>query len=162
MRALRRFLAVFTTVALLTLLAASTALGGDTKAKSIYAEKACPGISALNPTCLVTTSTLRILRGATFHYLDFPAGLFGPNGSPMLITTADAKNIREGTANGVCHFSSATFTGHCEFAGGTGSLAGLHMNVLVARINTIPTFSLIGTYYFSHGHGDDNDESDDD
>jgi hypothetical protein len=154
MRAIRRFLAVFTTVALLTLLAASSALAGDTKEKSVYAEKACPGIGPTNPTCLVTTSTLRILRGATFHYLNFPS-LFGPDGSPMLLTTADAKNIREGTADGICHFNGATFTGHCEFAGGTGSLAGLHMNVLVARINTIPTFSLIGTYWFSHGNTDD-------
>jgi hypothetical protein len=157
MRSVRRFLAVLAAAALLTILASSSALGGDTKAKSVYFEKICPGIGPANPTCLVTTSTLRILRGATFHYLNFPS-LFGPNGSPMLITTADANNIREGTANGVCHFNAATFTGHCEFAGGTGSLAGLHMDVIVVGINKVPTFTLTGTYYFSHGDGDEGDD----
>jgi hypothetical protein len=51
--------------------------------------------------------------------------------------------------------------GHCEFTSGTGSLAGFHMNTVVRFIGAGPTFSLTGTYWFSHGHGGD-DENDDD
>ena len=32
------------------------------------------------------------------------------------------------------------------------------MDVIVVGINAIPTFTLTGTYYFSHGDGDEGDD----
>jgi hypothetical protein len=32
------------------------------------------------------------------------------------------------------------------------------MDVIVVGINSIPTFTLTGTYYFSHGNGNDSDD----
>lgn len=151
MRLLRHFLAVAVAVAI-TILAGSSALGSSVK--SIYAEKTCTTI-VTTATCIVTTSTLKILRGATWRYLDNRAGLGLPIGSPMLITTAYTGG-RAGTANGICHFIAPT--GHCEYAGGTGSLRGFHANFAVLFIGPGPVLSLTGTYWFDRGHHEDDQD----
>jgi hypothetical protein len=146
LRSIRLFVAVAIAVALLAVLAASSALAAETK--SLYLVKTCTFTPTV--TCLVTTSTLKILRGSTFHYLG-PASL-GTTGSPMLITTAN--RVRKGTASGVCHFSGTT--GHCVFTSGTGSLAGFHADLNVLSIGGAD-FSLTGTYWFDRHHDDNND-----
>ena len=148
MRSVGRSLSVIGIVIALTVLAGSSALAAWPK--SVYLVKNCAGGV---PPCLVTSSTLKVLRGTTFNYLA-PA-LLGTTGSPMLITTPDTRGVRSGTADGLCHFYMALGTGHCEFAGGTGSLSGFHMNVAVLFIGGGPNFSLTGTYWFDRGNGDD-------
>jgi hypothetical protein len=71
------------------------------------------------------------------------------------------KNVRrdrahEGTASGVCHFDSATKSGHCEFTSGTGSLAGFHANLAGVALGG-NDYSLAGPYWFAHGHENDAD-----
>ena len=154
MRSLRHILAVAAAVALLITLTTSSALGSSIK--SIYAEKTCTTI-ATTSTCIVTTSTLKVLLGATWRYLDGRAGLGLPIGSPMLITTA-YEGGRSGTANGVCHFIAPA--GHCEYAGGTGSLRGFHANFAVLFIGPGPVLSLTGTYWFDRSNGDDDEDED--
>ena len=148
MRSLRRFLTVGTVVALLTIFASSSALG--THAKDIYAEKECSALMATH-SCIVSFSTLRTLRGADWHYQDLSRLALEP-GSPMLLTTADTKGIRAGTATGVCHFVAPA--GHCEWSGGTGSLRGFHANFIVGVAGPA-LLSLTGTYWFERGGGDD-------
>jgi hypothetical protein len=151
MQSIRRIVALAPTVALLTVLAASSALGNDNDAKSLHLVKTCPTFDT-DHSCLVTTSTLKLLRGATFHYLD-AANLGLEAGSPMLITTASATKDH-GTANGVCHFNDATGVGHCEFTSGTESLSGFHANLAVLYIGGAD-FSLTGTYWFTEENEDD-------
>jgi hypothetical protein len=133
-------------------LSAPAALGSS--AKSIYAEKICPTILTTH-SCTVSISTLRTLRGADWHYNDY-ASLGLPAGSPMLITTADTRGVRAGTAAGVCHFVAPA--GHCEFSSGTGSPRGFNANFAVLFIHAgPPTLSLTGVYWFDRGNGDEND-----
>ena len=115
----------------------------EDKTKQLSLVKTC---DEKEPTCVVSTSTLEVLLGSTFNYLDI-ANLEGPAGSPMLITTA-VKD--EGTANGVCHFDSATKSGHCEFTGGTGTLAGFHANLAGVALGG-NDYSLAGPYWFAQG-----------
>jgi hypothetical protein len=156
MRSFRHFLVVVTAVALLMILAASSALGAETKAKSLYLVKNCATFATAS-TCVITSSSLKILRGSTLHYLE--PGNLTLAGTPMLLTTANTRGIRKGTANGFCQLNFGTGVGHCSFTSGTGSLAGFHMDTTVLHIDSGPNWSLTGTYYFSHGSGDDNDDN---
>jgi len=152
MGSLRHLIAV-AAAAFVMILAASAASGSSTK--SIYAEKICPTVLTTH-SCTVTVSTLRTLRGADWHYNDY-ASLGLAAGSPMLVTTADTRGIRGGTASGVCHFIAPA--GQCEFNSGTGSLRGFHANFAVLFIHGAPpTLSLTGTYWFDRGNGDDDDQ----
>ena len=149
MRSLRHLLAVAAAVALLMTLATSSALGAHPK--SIYAEKDCTNLLPTSHSCIVTFSTLKVLRGADWHYQDLSRLALEP-GSPMLLTTADSKGIRAGTAVGVCHFVAPA--GHCEWDGGTGSLRGFHARFIVGVVSAT-VLSLTGTYWFDRGEDDE-------
>jgi hypothetical protein len=151
MRSLRHVVAVGAVVAILTVLASSTAMGSHPK--SIYAEKDCANL-ATTQSCVVSFSTLRTLRGADWHYQDLSRLALEP-GSPMLLTTADTNGIRPGTATGVCHFVAPA--GHCEWSGGTGSLRGFHANFVVGIVGP-GLLSLTGTYWFERGNGAEDED----
>ena len=71
MRLLRHFLAVAVAVALLTVLAASSALAAETK--TVYGLKDCntsPSPPAPGGFCLITKSSFKILQGAKVYYTD--------------------------------------------------------------------------------------------
>jgi len=56
-----------------------------------------------------------------------------------------------GTATGHCTLSWTTGLGTCTFAGGAGTLAGLHANFAVTTdLNTF-VFTWTGTYHFEGG-----------
>lgn len=143
-RLIRSFVAVVAATALLTVLAATSALASEHKTLSLV--KRC---SDTSPTCVVITSTFKLLLGSTFIYLA-PQNL-DTTGSPMLLQTGPGK--RPGIANGICHFYATTGTGHCEFAGGQGSLRGFHANLAGAWLGG-SDFSLAGPYWFDRHHND--------
>jgi hypothetical protein len=134
MRSLRHVLTV-STLALLMLLAASSAFASGSNSLSLV--KTCPNFGVTHA-CVVTSSNVAILLGGTFHYLD--AASLGTSGSPMLLVTAAGT----GTASGKCQFDDATGMGHC--------LAGIHINAQVLFTGVSgggPNFSLTGTYHFT-------------
>jgi hypothetical protein len=142
MRSLRHVLTV-STLALLMLLAASSAFASGSNSLSLV--KTCPNFGVTHA-CVVTSSNVAILLGGTFHYLD--AASLGTSGSPMLLVTAAGT----GTASGKCQFDDATGMGHCRFTSGTGTLAGIHINAQVLFTGVSgggPNFSLAGTYHFT-------------
>jgi hypothetical protein len=70
LRSIRLFVAVATGVALLTVLAASSAVAAETK--TFRGQKTCSGLLPTTPptqTCIINPSSLEILEGATVLYM---------------------------------------------------------------------------------------------
>ena len=150
--------AVAGAVALLLVVAATSALASETK--TFTGVKSCSGLipPALNTqTCVINPSTLKILRGGTSHYLHIvfynSAGVPVPRASatylssPMLFTAIDHN---KSTATGRCTFFIAgptAGTGHCEWWRGTGKLRGFNSEWKIGTIS-LHVFSINGTYSF--------------
>lgn len=143
---IRPLAAVAATIGVLAVVAAAPAAAAE--AKSFTALKACSGlITPTTQTCLVTQSSLKILRGGTIHYtaIVFYADHLT---SPVTFTAIDR---RQSTATGQCTFyfaGPAAGTGHCEYWEGTRKLAGFHAMMAVGTTATANVYSLNGTYWF--------------
>jgi hypothetical protein len=164
---LRHYLAVTTTVATaiasLTLLAASSALGAETK--TFTGEKSCgaPVVTISPPApggyCLITQSSYKILLGAKVYYTAaVVAG--GVLTSPVTLVATDE---RVSTATGQCTFYLATPTtpahGLCTYSSGTGKLAGFHAMYVVEPPASpgVRVYPLTGTYWFDRHDDSDSD-----
>ncbi len=171
LRSIRLFVAVATGVALLTVLAASSAVAAETK--TFRGQKTCSGLLPTTPptqTCIINPSSLEILEGATVHYTHIVfynnAGAVVPPGSPAAIYLSSPVRLtaidkKGSTAAGQCTFYIAgpkAGTGHCEWVSGTGKLTGFHSNWVVGTVNaTAMVYSLKGPYWFDrhdNGEGD--------
>ncbi len=160
MRSVRRVLAAFAIVAALTVLAGSPASAAETK--TLNALKDC-GSFPNPPSCLITTSNLKILEGATVHYtalVFFSDHLTSP-------VTLIATDKRGSTATGQCTFyfgGPTAGNGHCEYWSGTGKLAGFHATLLVGTTSIVQSDgtgfvnSLTGPYWFDRQDNDENDD----
>jgi hypothetical protein len=164
---LRHYLAVTTAVATaiasLTVLAASSALGAETK--TFTGEKSCgaPVVTISPPNkggyCLITQSSYKILLGAKVYYTAavVTAGVLT---SPVTLVAIDK---RGSTATGQCTFHLATPTtpahGLCTYSSGTGKLAGFHAMYVVEPppIPTVRVYPLTGTYWFDRDDDSDSD-----
>ena len=160
MRSIRLFLAVATAVALLTVVATSSALAAETK--TFTGVKNCntsPSPPDPGGFCIFTQSNLKILRNAKVYYTnpDPVALAAGVLSSPVTLRAVDK---RGSTATGHCTFYIDTVKGLCVFWSGTAQLAGFHATIVVTGV--IPdtnVYSLTGTYWFDRDHDgeDDND-----
>jgi hypothetical protein len=169
MRSIRHFATVAgpvaTAVVLLSVLAASSAFGAETKA--FTGEKSCgaPIVSVSPPApggyCLITQSSYKILFGAKVYYTAaVVAG--GVLTSPVTLVATDH---RVSTATGQCtyHLPNATLNepGHglCVFSSGTGKLAGIHLTYVVGPPASpgVRVYALTGTYWFDRDEDSDSD-----
>jgi hypothetical protein len=164
---LRHYLAVTTTVATaiasLTLLAASSALGAETK--TFTGEKSCgaPVVTISPPApggyCLITQSSYKILLGAKVYY----TAAVVANGVLTSPVTLVATDERVSTATGQCTFYLATPTtpahGLCTYSSGTGKLAGFHAMYVVEPPASpgVRVYPLTGTYWFDRHDDSDSD-----
>ena len=162
---LRHYIAVTTAVASLTLLAASSASGAETKA--FTGEKSCGApIVTISPPkpggyCLITQSSYKILLGAKIYY----TAAVVANGVLTSPVTLVATDHRVSTATGQCtyHLPNATLNepGHglCVFSSGTGKLAGIHLTYVVGPPASpgVRVYALTGTYWFDRDEDSDSD-----
>lgn len=147
------------TLRLLGLILALVLAGGLASASHMKAAKAsdagtftgikdCRGTGPNPPgttgSCLITASTLEILRGATMHYTSV-VWFSDHLASPVTITAVDEE---QSTATGQCTFYYAGH-GHCEFWSGTGDLEGFNAAIVVGSTATAGVYSLAGTYSFN-------------
>jgi len=162
LRSIRLFVAIATAVALLTVLATSSALAADTK--TFTGVKDCnttPSPPDPGGFCIFTQSNLKILRNAKVYYTnpDPVALAAGVLSSPVTLRAVDK---RGSTATGHCTFYIDMVKGLCVFWSGTAKLVGFHATIAV--IGVIPdtnVYSLTGTYWFDrHRRGDDDNEGD--
>ena len=150
MRSFRRVLAVAAAVAMITILAGSTALGSERK--TFIGVKDCVNFP---PVCVFTEANLKVLRGASAYYTaiqDFGDHIY----SPITIKATDRKHS---TATGQCTFYYAGpkgGTGHCEYWSGTAKLAGFHAMFQI-QATTGSLFSVKGPYWFDR-QDDDSDQ----
>ena len=150
---IRPLVAVAATIGVFAVVAALPAAASE--ARSVSALKACSGlITPTTQTCLITQSSLRILRGGTIHYT---AIVFFADHltSPVTFTAIDK---RGSTATGRCTFyfaGPAAGTGHCEYWTGTGRLVGFHAAMAVGTTTTPNVYSLNGTYWFDRSDDQD-------
>jgi hypothetical protein len=150
---LRRFLAVAAAVALITVLAGSSAVASETK--TFNGVKDCGPTFPNPPLCVFVQSSLKVLRGASAHYTAIQ-GFSDHIYSPITITATDKKNS---TATGQCTFffgGANAGTGHCEYWSGTGKLAGFHAMFKIATVGP-HLFSVTGPYGFDRHDNDDED-----
>src|SRR6202049_1782088 len=161
-RSIRLVVAVAFAVALLAVLGSSPALGAE--AKTFTGQKNCSTAVTISPPapggyCLITQSSLKILRGASVYYTDATV-VAGVLTSRVTLRATDEK---ESTATGQCtYYRPALYPpGHglCTYSSGTGKLAGFHAHVVVGPPTSPGVFSLTGTYWFHRDHDgeDDND-----
>jgi hypothetical protein len=157
-RLIRSSVAVLTAAALLLVFAASSASASETKTFS--GQKECgPPASLISPPapggyCVITLSSLKVLRDATVYYTDATL-VAGVLRSPVTLVTDDG----DSTATGQCTYHRPTLTtpGHglCTYWAGTGKLAGFHADVVVGPPIRPGVFSLTGTYWFDRDGDED-------
>jgi hypothetical protein len=152
-------------VALLSVLAASSVLGAETK--SFTGQKSCgaPIVSISPPApggyCLITQSSFKILRGAKVYYTAAVVAS-GVLTSPVTLRATDE---RGSTATGQCTYhlpnlaSNEPGHGVCEYSSGTGKLAGFHATIEVGppAAPGVRVYTLTGTYWFDRDENDDSD-----
>jgi hypothetical protein len=149
LRSIRLSVAVATAVALLTVLATSSALAADSK--TFIGVKDCnttPSPPDPGGFCIFTQSNLNILRNARVYYTnpDPVALAAGVLSSPVILRAVDH---RGSTATGHCTFYIDTVKGLGVFWSGTAKLAGFQATIVVTGV--IPdtnVYSLTGTYWF--------------
>jgi hypothetical protein len=164
LRSLRIPLGVVIAVALLAVISATSALAAETK--SFTGQKNCSTAVKISPPnlggyCLITKSSLKILRGASVFYTDAHVVkhvLMSP-------VTLKAIDERGSTATGQCTYHQAGAYppgyGLCVYTSGTGKLAGFHATIVVGPPTSPGVFSLKGTYWFDRDHGGDDDNGGD-
>jgi hypothetical protein len=159
LRSIRIPLGVATAVAIVALMSALSASAAETK--TFTGQKNCSTAVTISPPkpggyCLITESTLKILRGASVFYTDAHV----VNHVLLSPVTLRATDERGSTATGHCiYFQAAAYPpGHglCEYTSGTGKLAGFHARIVVGPPTSPGVFSLVGTYWFDRDHGGDN------
>ena len=153
--------AVATAVASFILLAASSAMGAETK--TFTGEKSCgaPVVTISPPKpggyCLITQSSYKILLGAKVYYSDAHV-VSGVLTSPVTLRATDQ---RQSTATGQCTFYLATPTtpahGVCTYSSGTGKLGGFHATYMVEPPTGVRVYPLTGTYWFDRNDDIDSD-----
>ena len=171
-RSIRLLVASACAVALLMVLAASSASAGETK--TFTGEKICrlPFVTIAPPNpggyCLITQANIKILVGSKDYYTDahitptlVGGVLVNVLTSPVLIRATDR---RGSTASGHCtyYYPTATTLGHglCIYSSGTGKLAGFHARLVIGS-PTSAGVTVIGPYWFDRDdHGDDENGDD--
>jgi len=164
LRSLRIPLGVATAVVLLAAMSATSALAAETK--SFTGQKNCSTAVKISPPnlggyCLITKSSLKILRGASVFYTDAHVVNYVLK-SPVTLRAIDE---RGSTATGQCTYYQPKGypPGHglCVYTNGTGKLAGFHATIMVGSPTSPGVFSLRGTYWFDRDHGGDDDNGGD-
>jgi hypothetical protein len=163
-RAIRQLVGVVTAAATaFALFAVLSVSAFADETKTFTGQKSCgaPVVTISPPApggyCLITESSLKILRGAKVYYTAaLVAG--GVLTSPVTLRATDR---RGSTATGQCTYNLPTPTtpGHglCVYSSGTGRLAGFHATVVVGPpIAGQRVYALTGTYWFDRR--DDNDD----
>jgi hypothetical protein len=163
-RSIRNLVAVSAAVVLLAAVFASSALASETK--TFTGQKNCSTAVKTSPPnpggyCLITESSLRILRGASVLYTDAHV----VNHVLMSPVTLVAIDEEESTATGQCtYYQAAAYPpGHglCVYTSGTGRLEGFHATIVVGPPTSPGVFALTGTYWFDRDHhGDDENGGD--
>jgi len=157
-------LGVATAVVMLVVMSATSALAAETK--TFTGQKNCSTAVTISPPnpggyCVITQSTLKILRGASVFYTDAHV-VNHVLMSPVKLVATDE---RESTAMGQCTYHQAAFypPGHglCVYSSGTGKLRGFHASIVVGPPTSPGVFSLTGTYWFDRDHGGDDDHGGD-
>jgi hypothetical protein len=169
---IRLLVAIASAVALLMVLAASSASAAETK--TFVGEKICkvPAVTIPPPNaggyCLITQANIKILVGAKDFYTDahitptlVGGVLVNVLTSPVLIVATDK---RGSTASGHCtyYYPTATTLGHglCIYSSGIGKLAGFHARLVIGS-PTPAGVTVIGPYWFDrddHGDGENGDD----
>ena len=164
LRSLRIPLGVATAVVLLAAMSATSALAAETK--TFTGQKNCSTAVKISPPnphgyCLITESSLKILRGANVFYTDAHVVNYVLK-SPVTLRAIDE---RGSTAAGQCTYYQPKGhpPGHglCVYTSGTGKLAGFHATIVVGPPTSPGVFSLKGTYWFDRDHGGDDDSGGD-
>jgi hypothetical protein len=157
MRQRLRLVAIVGGVVLLSVLVASStvaAKGGSDTAFFVGQKTCAPHTTPPLFTCVMTTSNVPLLQGATVTYISVPAIFPDPMriDSDVVLTTAAAAGAQQSIANGHCTFYFSTGTGLCTYKNGTHALAGFRAVWVVGPV--VPhVFSVIGKY--SIGANDD-------
>ena len=163
LRSIRIPLGVGIAVALLAVMSATSALAAETK--TFTGQKNCSTAVTISPPnphgyCVITQSTLKILRGASVFYIDAHV-VNHVLMSPVKLVAIDE---RGSTATGQCtyHQPQPKQPGHglCVYTSGTGKLRGFHATIVVGPPTSPGVFSLTGTYWFDRDHGDDDNGGD--
>jgi hypothetical protein len=163
LRSIRVPLGVATVIALLAFVFASSALASETK--TFTGQKNCSTAVKTSPPnvggyCLITESSLKILRHASVFYTDAHV----VNHVLMSPVTLVATDEEESTATGQCtYYQAAAYPpGHglCVYTSGTGRLAGFHATIVVGPPTSPGVFFLTGTYSLDRDHHRDDDNGD--
>jgi hypothetical protein len=142
-------------VAVCAVVASLSSSASAAETKTFTGVKNCSTAVTISPPaqggyCLITESSLKILRGAKVYYTDAHV-VAGVLSSPVTLRAIDE---RGSTATGQCTYYRAAFypPGHgiCTYSSGTGKLDGFRANVLVSAPLSPGVFSLSGTYWFDH------------
>lgn len=127
MRSVKRLLAVFATIAALSLLAPS--VSASSPIGEVHLTKTCPTFETTATCTVITSESGPLPVGTVASY----SGLFSPVFSVhVVLSTPDG-----GTATGHCalvwrpELSGDDGFGTCTFGHGTGSLAGFHANLKI-------------------------------
>jgi len=164
LRSIRIPVGVAAALVLLAVMSASSALAAETK--TFTGQKNCGTAVTISPPnphgyCVITQSTLKILRGASVFYTDAHV----VNHVLMSPVTLVAVDERGSTATGQCTYHQAAFYppgyGLCVYTGGTGKLRGFHATIVVGPPTSPGVFSLTGTYWFDRDHGGDHEHGGD-
>jgi hypothetical protein len=156
-RSVQMALGVATAVVTLVVMSATSALAAETK--TFTGQKNCSTAVTISPPnpggyCVITQSTLKILRGASVFYTDAHV-VNHVLMSPVKLVAVDE---RGSTAAGQCTYHQAAFYppgyGLCVYTSGTGKLRGFHATIVVGPPTSPGVFSLLGTYWFDRDHGD--------
>jgi opacity protein-like surface antigen len=143
------------------LLAVLSAPASAAETKPFTAQKSCyvPVVSVAPPApggyCLITGSSLRILKNAKAYYTAATV-VQGVLSSPVTIRT----NHDDGsTAIGQCiyHLQTPTTPGYglCVYSSGTGELAGIHLTYAVGPpIGGQRVYALTGSFWFEENEDD--------
>jgi hypothetical protein len=152
---LLRLVAAASVVLVVTILVVSSVLAarsGSNSADEVHffqGDKTChQNSSPPYIVCVITTSDVALLQGASVAYTSNPPTIsdpaFGRIESDVVLTTTEAT---PSTAYGHCTFYFATGTGLCTYTHGTKSLAGFHATLVIGT-NSDGTYSVIGKYGF--------------
>jgi hypothetical protein len=163
LRSIRILLGVATALVMLGVTSATSASAAEIK--TFTGQKNCSTAVAISPPkfggyCLITESSLKILRGASVFYTDAHV----VNHVLMSPVTLRAVDERGSTATGQCtYYQAAVYPpGHglCVYTSGTGKLAGFHATIVVGPPTSPGVFSITGTYWFDRDHSGDDDNGD--
>ena len=141
-----------------TLLVSVSALAASGRSATKDSPQFFQGVKTCSPTanpplCVITTSNLALLQGASVLYFSVPPIFADPApgriDSDVLLTTAD----HQSTAYGHCTFYFSTGTGLCTYDRGTHKLAGFRAVLVIGTLSDT-TYSVIGKYLLGGDSGD--------